>query len=69
MKSLDKWNTTSKATIIVYCCNFNNMSIVVLRVQAQNTTSVLLGNCVIKYLKLLKFDNVMFTRANALAIG
>ena len=47
MKSLDKWNATSEATIIVYCYNYNNMSIVVLCVQAQNTTSVLLGKCVI----------------------
>ena len=69
MKSLDEWNTTSKATSIAYCCTYSNMSIVVLCVQAQNTTSVLLGKCVILYLKLLKFVNFMVTRANALAIG
>ena len=47
MKTLDEWNTTSKATIIVHCRKYNNMSIVVLCVQVQNTTSVLLGKCVI----------------------
>ena len=62
MKSLDEWNTTSKATIIAYCCSYSNMNIVVLCVQAQNTTSVLLGKCVIWYLKLLKFDNFLVTR-------
>ena len=48
MKSLDKWNTTSKAAIIVvYYYKYNIMSIVVLCVQAQNTTSVLVERCVI----------------------
>ena len=47
MKSLNEWNATSKATIIAYCCNYNNMGIVVLCVQGQNTTTGLLRKCVI----------------------
>ena len=47
MKSLDKWNATSKAVATVYCYNYNNLSMVVLCVQAHNTISVPLGKCVI----------------------
>ena len=43
MKSLDKWNTTSKVVIMVSCCNYNQK--VVLCVQAQDSTSAPPGKC------------------------
>ena len=66
-ESLDKWNTTSKATIIVYCYNYNNLSIVVFMCPSPKHYQCATWK-MCHYLKLLKFDNFMVTRANALAI-